>query len=196
MKTRMNRKVSLVVLAIASLSLSTYASGDIRITPVKESSKTNLKFEVQSRKDVNVSFTDPEGSSVQYDVERKNSGYYKVFDFSELDEGMYTLVTETGHTTITRTIELKDNTISVLHKKYAYQPVFEVEGDLLKVYFLNQKNDDISVSLEGYMKDYFKETGNNSTVYDKKLNLKNLPSGEYTFSLAVGEKEHNFSFRR
>ncbi len=196
MKTIINRKVSLAFLAIASLSISSFASGEIRITNIEGSSKAKVEIEVPVREDIKFSVKDEEGSRIDYDVVKKNSEYYKVFDLSQFDEGQYTYVTETGHTTITRTIELKDNSISEINREYAYKPIFKIEGDLLIVYFLNQTNEDVTISLEAYMTEYYIEEADDSTTYEKMLSLKNLSSGDYNLSLAVGDKEYNYNFRR
>jgi hypothetical protein len=196
MKTRIIRKSGLVFLATASLSISSRASGDINVSAVKESSKAIVEIEVPTQDDVNVSLMDPNGKVVHYDVISKNSEYGKVFDFSQVNDGVYTFVTKAGYITTTKTIELDNNSISILNKEYSYDPIFIVDGDFLKVSFLNKSTEEISISLEDSKKEYFKDQGDNSLAYGKMINIKNLPSGEYILALAVGDKEYNYRFRR
>jgi hypothetical protein len=194
MKTRINRKASLAFLAIASLSISSYASGDISISPMNENSRAKVEIEVPTREDVHVSVMDPRGIVIHSDVISKNSEYGKMYDFSQVDDGVYTFVTQTGYTTTTKTIELENNSITILNKEYSYDPIFMVEGDLLKVSFLNKSKEKISISLIDTSKDYLREEGDNSLAYGKMIDIKNLPAGEYTFALAAGDRKYFYSF--
>lgn len=196
MKTKINRKASLVFLAIASMSISSFASGDINISPKKESLRAIVEIDVPVREDVNVTVTDPGGTVIHSDVISKNSEYGKVFDFSQVNDGVYTFVTKTEHTTVSKTIELEGNKLSVINKEYAHKPVFKIEGDLITVNFLNQTNESISISIEDSAKDYFKEEGDNSALYGKMVSVRNLPAGKYKVVLAVGEKVYNYNFIR
>lgn len=196
MKTRINRKASLVFLAITSLTVSSYGNGDINVFALKESSKVKVEIEVPSREDVRVSLMDPNGIVIHSDVINKNSDYDKVFDFSQVDNGVYTFVTKTGYTTVTKTIELENSSISVISKEYKYAPIFMVDGDILKVSFLNKSKEDISIYLEDSAKEYYKEYGDNSLAYGKMININNLPTGEYTFALVAGEEKYVYRFRR
>lgn len=196
MKTRINLKASLVFLAIASLSISSYASGDINISPMKEDSRAKVEIEVPTREDVNVTVMDPTGMVIHNDFINKNSEYRKVYDFSQVDDGVYTFVSKSGFITVTKTIELKDNSVSIMNKEFSYAPVFAIDGDILKVSFLNKSQEEISISLIDSSKDYLKEKGDNSLAYGKMIDIKNLPAGEYIFALAVGGKEYNYRFIR
>ena len=196
MKTRIFRKTGLILVATASLSISSFASGDINISALKESSKAIVKIEVPAQDDVNVSLRDPDGIVVHSDVISKNSEYGRVFDFSQVNDGVYTFVTKTGYTTTTKTIELKNNSISILGKDYSYDPIFMIDGDLLIVSYLNQSTEDISISLEDSKREYFKEKEGNSLTYGKMINIEKLSSGEYTLALVVGDKEYKYRFSR
>ena len=196
MRTKLFRKASLAFLAIASLSISSYASGDISVSAMKESPKAKVEIEVPTLEDVNLSLLDPSGIVIHSDFVSKNSEYEKVFDFSRVDDGVYTFVTKTGHITVSKTIELENNSISVLNKEYSYAPIFNVDGNVLKVSFLNKSNEDITISLEDSGRYYYQEKGDNSISYGRMMDIKNLPAGEYTFSLMAGEKEYQYRFRR
>jgi hypothetical protein len=195
MKTIIYRKSELLMLALASLSIISFASGDINISSVKESSKAIVEIEVPTQDDVNVSLLDPSGIVIHSDVISKNSEYGKVFDFTKVDDGVYTFVTKTGYITTTKTIELENKSISVLNKEYSYDPIVMFDGDLLKVNFLNKSIEEISISLEDSNKEYFKDQGDNSLTYGKMINIKNLPMGEYTLALTIGDKEYKYRFR-
>lgn len=196
MKTTISRKVSLVFLAIASLSISSFASGDISISPMKESSIAKVEIDVPTKEGVKVSVFDPDGIVIHNDFISKNSEYEKLFNFSQVDEGVYTFVTKTGYITVTKTIELINDKIHVINKEFAYEPIFKIDGDILSVNYLNRSNEAISISLMDSTKDYYKEEDNNMLSYGKMINIKNLPVGEYRLILAVGEKEYNYNFIR
>lgn len=196
MKTTIYFKVSLVLLAIASLGISAYASGDINVFPMEESSKAKVEIEVPTKEDVKVSVLDPDGIVIHNDFISKNSEYEKLFNFSQVDDGVYTFVTKTGYTTVTKTIELDDNNLYVINKEFSYDPIFKIDGDILTVSYLNRSEHDISVSLIDSNKDYFKDNGDNSISYGKIINIKNLSRGEYRLILAAGDEEYNYIFIR
>lgn len=196
MKTAIKFKISLVSIAIASVSISSYASGDINVSPMKESSLARVEIDVPALDDVKVSVLDPGGIVIHNDLISKNSEYEKLFNFSQVEDGVYTVVTKTGYTTVAKTIELDNNNLSVINKEFSYEPIFKIDGDILTVNYLNRSNQDISIYLLDSAKDYYKEEGDNSISYGKMLNIKKLPLGEYKVVLAVGEKEYNYNFKR
>lgn len=196
MKTMVNRKANLVLLAIASLGISAYAAGDINITDMVERSKAKVQIEVPTHEDVTVYVTDDDGRRLLYDVIDKNSKYSKVFDFTQVDDGMYIFTTETGQATVTKTIELKDENIFVKNKEFLFKPIFKMEDDILMVHFLNQLDEEVSVSMKSTTRDYYEEAGYSEMVYDKSFDVKNLPAGEYTFTLASGNRVYYYNFRK
>jgi hypothetical protein len=71
-----------------------------------------------------------------------------------------------------------------------------VEGDVLKVNYLNKSVEDISISLSDATQEFYREKGDNSLSYGKMLNLENLPSGAYYLTFPTGDNVYYYSFSR
>lgn len=196
MKKMIIRKARMAFVALAGMSISAYGSGDINVTNLATESKAKVQIEVPTQEDVSLILRDPRGRTIHYDVIEKNSDFTKVFNFDQLDDGIYTFITKASGANFIKTVEYKDKSVSVISKEMVLKPVFKMEGDILTVFYHNQKDEVLSLSLEDSGRIYYEEEGNDDSSYYRNFDLNNLRSGRYTLTFEVGDREYNYSFRR
>lgn len=144
-----------------------------------------------------ITMKDQDGRVVYY---KKTSGtstdYRKVFDFSDLEKGTYELSFKINNTLIKRNIEIGNGAIQVNDSELRFDPYFKMDGNVLKLSYLNFDENELLLSL-------FK---NNDVVYQsfigKEFNtlrgfdLSKLENGRYEVVLADGDNEYSYTVEK
>jgi len=194
MKTITNLKGVLAILFLVGLSVNTFANVEPGMKAFQDKPETQLKFDIPVNDNTYITIYDTEGNSIFSDMFSPKNKTSKVFDFASVSDGTYTMITDNKYTTLEKTIELKDRQVTIIEKDITYRPVFSLDGDLLKVNYLNANKGDISITLESSAWIHLDKKVGNQMAYGEILNLKNLPKGEYTFTLKVDSSEYTYNF--
>jgi hypothetical protein len=197
MKTSTMLKTGMALVIVASLSMNTFAIGYPPAsvpTAVEESFDVSMKLKVRPNMDTYVWVFDEAGNEVHADKVSKDAEMGKLYDFSQLDNGVYTLMTKTEQKSVAKTFEVKNGALVVLEEEKQYRPVFSLDGDILSISYLNLDEKQISLALESKSSQHLEEVGGNDMMYGKRLNIKKLPKGEYSVALTAGIYTYNYFF--
>ncbi|WP_319591456.1 hypothetical protein [uncultured Draconibacterium sp.] len=138
-----------------------------------------------------------DGELVYYKQATKPSNeYQKVFDFTNLENGNYTMDLRVNDTRLSKEFEVASKGIFVGESKMRIDPYFAFSGDVLKLTYLNF--DQESMNLNIYDK--------SGLVYESKLgkefniatglDLSALESGQYEVVLSSLNNDFSFSLEK
>lgn len=173
---------------------SVFAGGNLKLNIIPlDSEKALVAISSLTGDNLQVTVRDNLGRIVYYkETIEPTNDYRKVFNFSDLEDGYYTVQVESEKMTTEREFLMKYGKIKVGAEKTALEPFFAFEDGLLKCSFLNFNNEKTALY---FMKDnqllYSKEIGKNFTV-SEALNLSKLDEGTYTAVLSSGDKEYTY----
>lgn len=199
MKTRTNIITGMAILLFAGISMNAFAGGDpfnSTTTTLEERADVSMMIKIPSNTSTQISVLDQEGDMIYSDIVTIDDNPGKTYDFSEVERGAYTFIAKTEFKTVEKTFVVENNELRIVKEETSYRPVFSIDGDILKVSYLNKDKDDIHISLEGASLQHFKEYGGNDMAYGKILNIKNLPKGEYALTLKAGWNTYNYYFNK
>jgi len=119
--------------------------------------------------------------------------YQKVFDFSQLANGKYTMNLKVNDTRLSKEFEVAANGIFVGESKMRFDPYFSYANDVLKLSYLNFDEESMSLNI-------YDEKG---LVYESKLgkefnmvngyDLSALAKGKYQVVLSSLNNEYTYS---
>lgn len=192
MKTTLKVMVMFAFVAIAN---SLFAIGNLKlnIEPLSDE-KAVVAISSLTESNLKISLEDNKGRIVFFnEVSEPSGNYRKTYNFSELEDGAYTLLVESDNLTTKRTLDIKYGRILVGEERTTIQPFFNCDGDVLRLSYLNFPKENLTF--------YFFDKGN--VVYSKKfgrdftvnhaINLSKLQPGNYVAVLSTREKDYTYS---
>lgn len=191
MKTILKASMLFALFVVAN---TVFAGGNLKLNIVPlDAEKALVAISSLTGDNLQVSVKDNFGRIVYYkETVAPVNDYRKVFNFSELEDGYYTLEVVSEKLTTEREFQMRAGKIKVGAEKTSLEPFFAYEDGLLKCSYLNFNKERTSLY---FMKDsellYSKEIGRNFTV-SEALNLSKLDEGTYTAVLSSGEKEYTY----
>lgn len=198
MKSTRSLKFTIVLAIVVGLSMNTFADGNSNDPADKKerSAKSTNMLKVRSDSDTYVWLLNQEGREVYSDNISKSYSTAKMYDFSMMKNGVYTMITKTEQRSVEKTIKVENGMVEVVEEKERYIPHFSIDENYLLVNYLNVNADDISIELESAYSAFFKEESGNDRSYGKKIDIRRLPRGEYRFVLTAGVNTYYYSFKK
>ncbi|WP_340111576.1 hypothetical protein [Maribellus mangrovi] len=127
----------------------------------------------------------------------KNPGvsYHKIYNFSKLDDGNYTLSVKLGDETIENVMRVEDGNVQLSNQKEMVAPYFKLKGHELDFTFLNFEKQDVKFLLYNGSNQliYNNDLANNFTI-TKEVDLSKLKAGNYNAVLEAGDQLYNYEF--
>lgn len=167
------------------------------IIPLKETKALiTVTHETPSVNEITIA---DENGKIRYYKKSKNemNGYKKIFDLSQLENGTYEVKLKVGVTTFKRGLELNNGKVSVHQQRIELDPYFSFEDNMVKVSYLNYKNEDVVVNVyNNHRKLIFSSELGNEFALHRAINLSELKSGNYDVMLASSDQEYWFSVSR
>ncbi len=162
-----------------------YADVYLYVRPLETSKKVSVELSLPILNKVTIYVFDDKGESIHYEIIEKGSSYKRIYDFSELKTGRYTIVSDSKNLQVTKTIDVNKNSIDVVSTEYFHRPVFTLKDNLLSVTYMNRAQKDVKISLEDSKTTYYKENLPGDLICKKTFDLRNLSRGEYTVLFEV-----------
>ena len=128
--------------------------------------------------------------------ENPMSSFKKIFDFEELNNGMYTMNLKVNNRRLSREFEVAPGSIHIGSSKMRLDPYFVFADNILKFSYLNVDGEKMRLNIyseKGLI--YTKELGNNQQV-SSGYDLSNLSAGKYQVVLSSFENEFNYSLTK
>lgn len=184
-----------MLFAFVAFANTLKASGNLRVNIYPLSSeKAVVAISNNTASNFQISIQDEEGETIYYkETDAENKDFRKVFDFSKLEAGSYTLKASIGGSTTERSFTIGKNAIAVDKEKTAMEPYFSYKEGVLGVSYLNFGEDELNLHFydaNGLV--YAKEIGKQFNVIEG-FDLSKLASGEYKVILSAGSKEYAYN---
>jgi hypothetical protein len=124
---------------------------------------------------------------------KKNANYFKFYDLSQLEDGMYALKLSGKEIDQVREFVVRGSNITIIKNVPEIKPTFIEQGkDYLFIVYKNPDQQKVSVSFNKNGKAVFKDSGSSAMEFKKKYTLKDLDSGEYTVELNSSSKVYTY----
>ncbi len=194
MKTMM--KLTLVM-AFVAIAETTFGRGNLCVNmELISGNKAVLAISTLSDSKYEIAVTDEQNRIVFFqEISEPNPNYRKVYDFSELEEGKYTMSVKSDDLSCEREFEKKRSTIVIGKEKTCLKPFFGYEDGLFRCSYMNFENENLTLYLfEKNQLIYTKNIGRDFNVREA-LNLSKLGTGEYQAVLTAGNKDYNYGIR-
>jgi hypothetical protein len=153
-----------------------------------------MKINVPAIMDTYVSLLDQEGSMIYSDFVVKDGNAGKSYDFTDVENGVYTFITYSDHKKLETTINVENSELRIIKEEISYRPVFWMDGDILSVNYMNLSKDNVYISLEDETLVLFEDVSDTDMSYGKMLDTRNLSTGEYSITLIAGGETFNYFF--
>ena len=190
------KTIGTFVLALATMIATAIEKPRLDIYPLPaEKAVESLMNDVPARLEVTVK--SDRGMIVYYRQSIKTNGNYrKIFDFSNLENGKYELSFKVNSTLVKRALEINNGVILVGASELRYDPFFKLEGDVLKLSYLNFDQNNLRLV---FMKDsevVYESTLGSEFNTVRGFDLSKLQKGSYDVVLADGSNDFYYTFEK
>jgi hypothetical protein len=185
--------VALFAALFGITSFTAKVSASVNVIPVDIPDRTIVQVTSPANTTASIYVYDSEGTVLHSDLISPEASI-KVYDFSDLRDGIYTFESRSELMNITRKIGVEDSKVEILSKETEFKPYFSIEENELKVNFLNQDQKDVEFSIENALGVYYQGLEGDKTNFSKKYDISNLWLGYYYAKLKVGGKTYYHYF--
>jgi hypothetical protein len=117
------------------------------------------------------------------------------YDFGDLRDGTYKLVSSASNLRLNRTLEVRDSEVEVTESYTSFQPQFKLEDDKLMVHYIMNEKKDIGISIQhGSDVVYDGFYGKNDGFFSRVYALDELEQGSYTIQFVSKGEFYTFEF--
>jgi hypothetical protein len=185
-----------IAFAAALLSATSFTgkvSAFVNLIPMDIPERTLVQLTSPSNVSASIYFYDGAGKLLLSDKIHPESST-KLYDFSNLPDGVYTFESQTDQMNITKKLVIKDSKVEILSKETEFKPYFSVDENEMKVSFVNQDQKAVEFSIENDQEVFYQGNGESDFHFKKMLDISNLMFGEYYAKLKVGAKTYYHYF--
>lgn len=184
-----------MLFAFVAFANTLMAAGNLKVNIVPLSSeKAVVAISNNTASNFQISIENSNGEVIYYkETAADSKDFRKIFDFSNLDAGEYTLTATIDGATTERAFNVEKNKIAVGKEKTALEPYFTFNDGVLAVSFLNFSEENLLLNFYD----------NNGLVYSKELgdkfavtegfDLSKLARGNYTVVLSTESRNYDYT---
>lgn len=122
--------------------------------------------------------------------------YSKLFDFKQLSDGDYKVIVANKFGKVEAPFKVEDSEIYVVDNLAAIEPFFKLEGDVLKLSYLNPKLNKINFSISNSEGELFTKALGEDFSITAGFKLSKLTRGDYSASISDGKNTFNYTFEK
>jgi len=180
--------------ALVAFANTLFAVGnlEVNILPGK-ADKAIVAISTLSNSNFNITIADADDNIVYYQ-ENLSAGenYRKVYDFSDLVDGIYKLTVLSNNLTTERQFNLSQGQITVGKEETTLAPFFGYQAGILKCSYLNFEKDNVTLTFyKNEEQIYSKKIGRDFNIL-QALDLTKLDKGIYQAVLYAGGKQFEY----
>ncbi len=190
-------KTFIAIFALVASANVAMASGNLRvdILPIN-TERAVVAISSNSASQYEISIKDATGEVIYYkETEGTTSDYRKIFDFSKLEAGDYSVVASINGETSVRNFTIGQE-IAVGNMSYVVDPVFSFDENILRVSFLNYPGEEVSLHVYDGNELIYSKSIENSFAVNEGLNLSKLAGGNYQVVLATANDVFDYSISK
>jgi len=183
-----------MLFAFVAFADTLMASGNLKVNILPlTSEKAVVAISNNTASNFQISIENENGETIYYkETTAESKDFRKVFDFSNLTSGEYTLTATIDGATTERAFKVERNKIAVGKEKTAIEPYFSFKDGTLAVSYLNFSEENLLLSFydnNGLV--YSKEIGDKFNVTEG-FDLSKLANGNYTVVLSTGSRNYDY----
>lgn len=191
------KKVMLLLVTILA-SGSVMATGLLNVSVIPGKNEKALVSVSDNEGDrCMVEVADANGEMIYWHhIKHPGDSYHKIYNFSKLDDGNYTLSVKLGNETIENAMTVKDGNVQLSDQKEMVTPYFILKGNELDFTFLNFEKQDVKFLLynDGSNQLVYENNLANDFTIKKEVDLSKLKSGNYNAVIEAGDQLYNYEF--
>ena len=193
MKT-MKLSVALAAALFSATSFTGKVSAFVNVIPMDIPEKSIVQVTAPENTAASVYIYDEDGTMLHADRINQKSSTTRIYDFTNLESGVYTFESRMDLMNVTKKIGVNDSKVEILSKEFEFKPVFMVKRDQLMVNFMNQEMAEIEFTLESSDEIYYTGNEGNDFNFQKTIDISKLWNGEYYATLKVGGQTYYHYF--
>jgi hypothetical protein len=194
MKT-INSLIAVVALSIGTLIFSGNANASFDVVPVDDLEKSLVKFVIPKNQKTYVYIISPKGDVLHEETIRKDNPSPKVFNLSNLENGIYTFYASSEQSNITKEVKVDDSFVEVISKEVEYKPTFIAKDGKLMINIFNIDQEEIEMSIDNALYDIYSNKEGNPISFNKAFDLSKMPMGNYYAMIKIGSRTYGHTFR-
>lgn len=192
-------KTKQFVLAVFALALTLSASAtkipQMNIVAL-DGTKALFSAVTDDSRSSEISILDQSGNLVYYKESKASVGVSSVFNLRELEDGVYTFKVKTGTASAKQEVAIKEGTMAVQKSKTELEPFFALDGNTLKISYLNFDEQAVSLHIYDGSNQVYESGLGSPFVVQKGLNLADLDNGSYEVVLATENETYSYRLGR
>ena len=185
---------AVIVVGLSTILLAGNAYAEWIPIPYDVKDKASFKIMFPNNQNTFINLSDAEGRLLLRETFKKGSSTARSYDFSNVEDGIYTFYSETGYANVTIKVRVKKSSIEMISNEVNYKPLFIIQDNSLLVTYLNYELEELELVIYNSYADFYKSTEGNSQVFRKKFDISDMESGEYFAEIIVGGKNYTHSF--
>jgi hypothetical protein len=174
---------------------NSFATDAVTVSTNNTSKKVKVSVTQPRLFDISVRVADDKGYIIHHDNIKAETKFGKVYDLSNLENGIYTISSSSGLITTTKKIEVEGSSTREIGEETTYKPYFVLKNNYLEIQLLNREQENIEITIDGFETIHHERYAGNNQVFGKKLDVSSLPRGEYSAEVKVGKKSHYHRFK-
>ncbi|NRR91567.1 hypothetical protein HSX10_08325 [Winogradskyella undariae] len=178
---------NILVLAVMLGTLTSYANSTLEVSPTFNDVK----------KGNSITVTDSSGLVVFSGLINFNGNISNLYDFSQLNDGVYTIEVNKDYEIEINTVEIKNNTVSFINQgsEKFFKPVFRVEDNRIIISKLALNSADMQVDLYFENELIHTETISGNKVLNRIYKLDKTIKGEYSAIVTSNNRVYVENFK-
>ncbi len=166
----------------------------MNIIQVKENTAM-LAYSFSRETPLKVSLANSNGELLYYKETEHLAAYKKMFNFSELGDGVYCVSINYGNQSINRVLRVEDKKITVSNASFCYEPYYKVKGKMVDLSFFNTWNKPVHVSI--YQNGKYIDGSNlgRDVSIQTRLDFSYLQRGTYEVVLSDCVRDHRYTLK-
>lgn len=190
MKTRTWVVATLVFFIVATGNATDFPK--MNLIPVA-TEKVIFAYQSTEATPLEITLSDHQGEILYFQkTKKRHSEFKKVFDFSELGEGLYCLCVNFGNRSISRNLEIGKTDITVGQPQRLFEPYFYLQDKKLSVSFFNCPQKRVYINIYNHGKLIQSINLGKDIAIQKRLDLSKLINGDYEIVLSEKFTDHRY----
>jgi len=190
-----NIRYAFPVLLLMVISPGAGASENLEVTTEVNSRVIRMNMNTPTSETMDVLLFNDRNRMIHQDKIESLSLYDESYDFSDLKDGTYTLVSAVANMRLSRVLEVEGSEVKLADSYYTFQPHFKVVDDRILVHYVVEGNKDIGISIESGSTTLFDAFyGDNERIFAKSFAIDDLSKGSYTLHFVSQGEFYSFDF--
>ena len=186
-------KVTTVLALILNVATGMAKASELNLSAANETKSLVLTLDKASI-DLTVRFMDTE-NHILYAEKIKNGTVTKKFNLQSLENGLYYITATDANKIVLYTVQVKDESVSILGKDETVKPYFRKTKEKLFVNFLNLDKSEVSIKVyDEENRVVFSEIVTDEMIVEKAFNFEGAYAGNYSIIVSNAKKSFAENF--